>query len=105
MDLNAELVLSSSADEKPPQEELDALASMVSMALGLPDCPADRAAPGSIAPDEVIVLSPELSTVIVRTHGDEAEALCCVCARSQDVEIVRASARDTLNEIAATSGP
>lgn len=100
VDLRAELVLSCSAEAKPPQEELDALAGWAVQALTSRNGSA-IAGPGGGTPDEIVILSPEHSTLILRAENDVSEAICCVCETAQDIELLRVAARETLVKIAA----
>lgn len=100
VDLGAELVLSCSAEAKPPQEELDALAGWAVQALTRRNGAA-AAGPGGDPAEEIVILSADHSTLILRAESDESEAICCVCNTAQDIELLRAAARETLVRINA----
>jgi predicted regulator of Ras-like GTPase activity (Roadblock/LC7/MglB family) len=97
-DLSAGLVLRASLARQMPQEELDRLCALAAAVLAGPVAVA--AANGSGA-DHAALLSGGNVRVFVRSPGDDADVLCCLCPPDVDITAAAALARSVLAGIAA----
>ncbi|KMW58677.1 hypothetical protein AIOL_003656 [Candidatus Rhodobacter oscarellae] len=94
IDLDVALVMSLSAPQKPPQEQLDALAEMACVLLRSNPCPAE----GDHASETEFTtfLTQDRSYFLMRSTGDPGEVICCRCGADVDPDAVEAGARLTL---------
>ena len=97
-DLAAGLVLRASLTRQMPQEELDRLCALAAAVLDGPL--ADVAANGS-RPDHAALLGGGNTRVFVRSPGDDADVLCCLCPPDVDIVAAAGLARTALAGIAA----
>lgn len=94
VDLEAELVLISSAHDKPRQEALDALAQFGAQALS-------GRLPGVAGAENAVLLGPAELTVVLRSPAEPGEAVCCKCTAGADADAVLDRMRLSLTRIAA----
>lgn len=99
-DLTTRVILCVSAEDRPPQERLDALCDT---AIRLLDSDTSRlmARAGQIPPLEGMTLSAGGVEVFLRTPTLPDEALCCLCRPDVDVERLMEQAHGRLAEIGA----
>ena len=97
-DLSANLVLESSAEQRLPQERLDALCTRARSLFG-PHItgPAEALVAGPVA--RAVTSFAEGLLVIVRSAADPNEALICVCDRDADVSRLFSRASEALETI------
>lgn len=99
IDLNAELVLTVSTAEKPPQETLDGLAETAAWIMPMGASPIEQCLFDRPGPEEAIFLNVDDTLIFARSMAEPADVICCECARSVDVDRALASARMALNLI------
>lgn len=103
-DLTSQLVLCSSSTGTPEQDEMNALSQAANLAL---DGAFAEGAAGSWdgdAPSQVaMLLTGSDARLFLRSPGNPAEALVCVCKPDADLEGAVAQARATLDRIVAGS--
>ncbi len=99
-DLSASLVLDSSAEQRLPQERLDALCARARSLLG-PDISgnAEGVIGGPVA--RAVTSFSEGLLVMVRSASDPNEALICVCDRDTDISRLFSRASEALETIDA----
>lgn len=103
IDLGVELVLSVSAVQKPPQEQLDALAKLAAGLLAQsPSCaPANPASGGAPdpSPDVTTFLTKTQTYVLLRSPNEPGEVILCRCGPHVDPSALAAGAHVTLKWI------
>lgn len=102
-DLSSELVLCASTAGRPAQEELDALSHAARIALDGTLAEGarplwDDEAPGAPAETAMLLTGAE-ARVFLRSSGEAAEALACVCSADADLGAVVDCARTALDRI------
>lgn len=97
-DLSSGLVLSVSAERRPPQEALDALPRRAAELL---DAAAPAAALQVTATEEAVEMSPGRTALYLRSRAEPVEALCCVGSAGMDVAGLVTEARAALRRIDA----
>jgi len=99
-DLTTRVILCVSAEDRPPQERLDALCDT---AIRLLDSDTSRvlARAGQIPPLEALVFSADGMEVFLRTPTLPDEALCCLCGPDVDVDKLMEQAHGRLAQIGA----
>lgn len=106
-DLSSKLVLYTSTDGKPAQEELAALSEAARISLD--GELADAAAPlwngskDALAETAVLMTESDLR-VFLRSPGKATEALACICAPNADIQAVVDAGRSALSKISKHSG-
>lgn len=101
-DLTSQLVLSSSSATKPVQEEMNALSQAAHLALE--GAYADGATAGrqeETSAQAAVLMTGSETRVFLRSPGNPAEALICVCAPDTDLDSAVTQARETLKQIVA----
>ena len=102
-DLFSQITLCVSAQDKHPQEQLDAICVTAGNLLDGPAAHSAASAlamPDSGALDQAVILGPSDMQIFLRSPVDDADVLCCVCSLNGDVEMTCARARSALTLIA-----
>lgn len=99
IDLGVELVLSVSAVQKPPQEQLDALARLAVGLLSAHPVPPVASAGPDTAPDITTFLTKSQTYVLLRSPNEPGEVILCQCGPRVDPSALEAGARVTLKWI------
>lgn len=98
-DLASSIVLCASAEEKRPQEELDALCTAASTALdGAYAIPLSDAL-GGAALTQAVTVKPGEIQLFLRSHLDDCDALFCTFADQTDIRDIVSAGRTTLHRI------
>ncbi|WP_216665246.1 hypothetical protein [Pseudoruegeria sp. HB172150] len=100
IDLDSRLVLASSADTRPRQEILDAIAETGAQLLPAPNSPLAACFPDRRPPDHATLIASDMLLVYVRPAGS-TEAICCRCSNGADPAAILSHANDALAKIGA----
>lgn len=84
-DIASKTVLYVSAAQKQPQERMDALCEAASKLLSMKAVQNDSSRPDNALMQESIVIQGDETLIFVRSPGDPAEALLCVCDAGLDI--------------------
>lgn len=101
-DLSSLMVLCTSADEPPAQEDLDVLCRAAATLLD-----GDLAADGltltgsATAADSSITMTSQETRLYLRAQDGSSEALALICGPDTDVDAALSAARQTLDRIAS----
>lgn len=101
-DLSSGMVLCTSADQRPAQEDLEALCDAATASL---DGELAGGASAMVEADGDINIAmtfhPGAAHVFLRSQSERNEALCCVCAANVDIAKIVDCGRSALNRIVA----
>jgi len=98
-DISSGIVLCVSADEKPPQEKLDAYCTLATRMLASPAAVAATDDLGLGSPSVATANTAEQSVIFVRSKAEPGEALLCSASHDLDTDRFVMAAQSSLEKI------